>query len=204
MIPCHERQPWESIPTPAFAHCDHAELWTLLIEKAFAKLAGSYADLKGGRPECALQALTGCEQMWCFNKDEDDGLWHKLDIESGAGKPRDFKNVAGEPSKGQKPLIDSDMQKLVERFDQQNFLMVTMIDSTTGESKRLDGLVAGHAYSLMTCKSVSGQAFVKLRNPWGNEIEWNGKWADSDVQSWLGAPDICLALQGKEFQDSLN
>ncbi|GAB5356213.1 hypothetical protein AAMO2058_000271500 [Amorphochlora amoebiformis] len=45
---------------PAFSRSsDESELWVMLIEKAFAKLHGSYADIESGIPSVALHALTG-------------------------------------------------------------------------------------------------------------------------------------------------
>jgi hypothetical protein len=41
------------------------------------------------------------------------------------------------------------------------------------------GLVAGHAYTLVSAKQTSkGDRLVKLRNPWGS-MEWTGDWSDS-------------------------
>ena len=41
------------------------------------------------------------------------------------------------------------------------------------------GLVAGHAYTLVSAKQTSkGDRLVKLRNPWANEVEWTGAWSD--------------------------
>merc|ERR1711918_227399 len=46
---------------PAFAHITQdGEIWPCIIEKAFAKMAGSYAKLEGGSPCLALGMLTGC------------------------------------------------------------------------------------------------------------------------------------------------
>jgi calpain-15 len=200
MIPCHERNPWETHPMPLFAQCDHAELWTMLLEKSFAKLAGSYGALKGGRPELALQALTGCKEMWCFQH-LGDGTWQKMYIDAPKGKPRDFKNIQGEKAKDA-PVPTLQFFEMLKGFDHSNYLMITLIESD-GEKKRSDGLVAGHAYSLISVEEAGGHHFVKLRNPWGNDVEWNGKWADTDRQSWLANPAICLQLQGKEFQEQL-
>ena len=45
----------------AFSRCDKTpEIWVLLLEKAFAKLYGSYQRIQGGAPSDALSQLTGC------------------------------------------------------------------------------------------------------------------------------------------------
>jgi calpain len=46
-----------------------------------------------------------------------------------------------------------------------------------------NGLVRGHAYAVTAAVRVklnSGEIvqLVRCRNPWGNEIEWNGAWGD--------------------------
>lgn len=59
-----------------------------------------------------------------------------------------------------------------------------------GEKSKADGVVSGHAYSLIgvhefehlgTCVRL-----VKLRNPWGKG-EWNGDWSD---KSHLWTPEL--------------
>ena len=42
-------------------HARETELWVALYEKAFAKLAGSYANIEGGRGHEAMEAITGKE-----------------------------------------------------------------------------------------------------------------------------------------------
>ena len=41
-----------------------------------------------------------------------------------------------------------------------------------------DGIVCGHAYSVMEIRKPAGLMMIKLRNPWGN-FEWTGKWSDT-------------------------
>lgn len=51
------------------------------------------------------------------------------------------------------------------------------------------GLVKGHAYSItrvcyvdITTPNTTGKIpLIRLRNPWGNEAEWNGPWSDKLV-----------------------
>jgi hypothetical protein len=54
---------------PVFAQPDdgsgsHQELWTLLVEKAYAQQRGGYGDLEGGWGHVAMSSLTGVESEW--------------------------------------------------------------------------------------------------------------------------------------------
>ncbi|KOB72241.1 Calpain-A, partial [Operophtera brumata] len=58
------------------------------------------------------------------------------------------------------------------------------------------GLIRGHAYSITRVKYVDietpGRAgkipLLRLRNPWGNEAEWNGPWSDKSPE-WRYIPE---------------
>ena len=54
------------------------------------------------------------------------------------------------------------------------------------------GLVAGHAYSILAAKTVAGFRLLKLRNPWGS-FEWKGAWSDKSPQ-WGQHLDVGRAL----------
>lgn len=45
------------------------------------------------------------------------------------------------------------------------------------ESVTNEGLVLGHAYSILDVRQYKGQKLIQLRNPWG-ETEWKGDWSD--------------------------
>jgi calpain-15 len=51
-IPCFNGE-------PAFSHANSNELWVILIEKAWAKLHGSYLRIEAGFAEHVMHDLTG-------------------------------------------------------------------------------------------------------------------------------------------------
>ncbi len=56
-IPCRS-QNWGPLK-PCFARSVEGELWVCLMEKAWAKLYGTYARMEGGDPAFAAQHLNG-------------------------------------------------------------------------------------------------------------------------------------------------
>jgi len=67
--------------------------------------------------------------------------------------------------------------------------MCASITSSSGEVQRTDGLVEGHAYSVIELVEVEGVKLVQIRNPWGNSFEWNGNWSDNSPL-WKDNPEI--------------
>ncbi|KAF8802683.1 cysteine proteinase [Phlegmacium glaucopus] len=51
-------------------------------------------------------------------------------------------------------------------------------------SPDVNGLIGGHAYSILRVKKCKGKRFVVLRNPWGAS-EWTGAWGDGSKE-WVG------------------
>ncbi len=61
-----------------------------------------------------------------------------------------------------------------------------------------DGLVRGHAYSLtkvVLAKLNNGSEYplVRIRNPWGNEKEWNGPWSDESGE-WSYLEEVSFVM----------
>lgn len=63
---------------PAFAQpAQGAEFWVLLLEKAWAKVNGSYQNINGGDPSTMLQILTGAPSTTVPTKDA-GVVWEQL------------------------------------------------------------------------------------------------------------------------------
>ncbi|PON98045.1 Peptidase C2, calpain family [Trema orientale] len=147
--------PCESLGKPAFATSRKGnELWVSLLEKAYAKLHGSYEALEGGLVQDALVDLTG-----------------------GAGEEIDMRSA-----QAQIDLASGRLWSQLLRFKQEGFLLGA--GSPTGSDVHISssGIVQGHAYSLLQVKEVDGHKLIQIRNPWANEVEWNGPWSDSSPE----------------------
>ncbi len=68
-IPCHNGK-------PCFSNANGNELWVILLEKAFAKLHGSYERIEAGFAENVLHDLTGAPTE--VIETEDEKLFEKL------------------------------------------------------------------------------------------------------------------------------
>nr|XP_022332372.1 calpain-B-like isoform X5 [Crassostrea virginica] len=154
---------------------DKNEFWSALLEKAYAKLEGSYESLKGG---------STCEAM--------------VDFTGGVSEFFDLRKAP--------PNLFSIMLKASQRGS----LMGCSIDADPNqlEARLSNGLVMGHAYSITSVllmdietPSMSGKIpMVRVRNPWGNEAEWKGRWSDQS-REWSLIPDSQKESMGLTFDD---
>ncbi|XP_059608759.1 calpain-B isoform X4 [Phlebotomus argentipes] len=149
------------------------EFWSALLEKAYAKLHGSYEALKGG---------TTCEAMEDFT----GGVTEMYDLKEA---PSNLYNI---------------LLKGMER----NSMMGCSLepDPNVLEAETSEGLIRGHAYSITKVQMVdivtpntSGKIpLLRLRNPWGNDAEWNGPWSDQSPE-WRYIPDHVKEQIGLNF-----
>ena len=134
------------------------ELWVPLLEKAFAKRAGSYDALNLGEVSWALQSLTGEPmQQWYHRRAGDEGTapeWQliQVDIEKQRQRMEERPRDAGCSwiDTGQKHVVDAvQFFESLRRGEEMNFVMSACIAS---DVQRSDGLIPGHSYSLLTAK----------------------------------------------------
>ncbi|XP_019395947.1 PREDICTED: calpain-6 [Crocodylus porosus] len=145
------------------------EFWSALLEKAYAKLAGSYEALDGGSAADALVDFTGA-------------MAESIDMVQGK---------YGMNISEQMKLLN-DLMKVHERG---GLISCYISTSSTNdrEAETESGLIIGHAYSVTAvrkvhlgkrhrCFSKSEKLFmIRLRNPWGRR-EWHGAWSDSSEE----------------------
>ncbi|KAK6145065.1 hypothetical protein DH2020_021885 [Rehmannia glutinosa] len=147
--------PCELPGKPAFATSRKGnELWVSLLEKAYAKLHGSYEALEGGLVQDALVDLTG-----------------------GAGEEIDLRSA-----QSQIDLASGRLWSQILHFKQEGFLLGAGSPSGSDVHVSSSGIVQGHAYSILQVREVDGHKLVQIRNPWANEVEWNGPWSDSSPE----------------------
>lgn len=160
-----------------FIHSEsNCEFWSALMEKAYAKLHGSYESLKGGTSLEAMVDFTGgCTEMYPLH-----------------GKaPRDLFNM------------------LLKGFQRCSLKGCSIEpDPSVYEARTSTGLVRGHAYSItkvvkaqIETPRASGQIpLLRVRNPWGNQVEWNGAWSDGSAE-WQYIPDHEKERLGIDFKE---
>uniref|UniRef100_A0A1I8HCW1 Calpain catalytic domain-containing protein n=2 Tax=Macrostomum lignano TaxID=282301 RepID=A0A1I8HCW1_9PLAT len=125
------------------------EFWSALLEKAYAKLNGSYQALGGGNQAESMEDLTG-------------GLCESFDLSQ---PPGDLLQILFQASRSH-----SMMGCCIEGASQQQSVLPNKL--ITGHAYSITDV------QNVTMLDGSRQCLVRLRNPWGNEYEWAGDWGD--------------------------
>ncbi|NXT48413.1 CAN14 protein, partial [Pluvianellus socialis] len=151
--------------------------WGALLEKAYAKLYGSYEDLQIGQVSEALVDFTGGVNIRIKLAAAPPDLW---DILTRATYSRSLMGC---------------QTHLGVYFPS---VSLPCIQAT---KVLKNGLVAGHAYTVTGIRKVTCQYgpenLVRLRNPWG-KIEWKGDWSDSSYKWELLSPKEKILLRKKK------
>ena len=137
---------------------DQDEFWSALLEKAFAKLHGSYEALgkSGTFCEAAEDITGGVCQKFCLKAKENCGKYHQYCVYN----PIDFcqlENIFNfgnfmscfirKPQVTQKAANDKGSSTVVQKTDSK--------------------LVMGHSFAIITiARTENGDQLIKLKNPW--------------------------------------
>eukprot|EP00668_Euglena_longa_P003275 GGOE01003830.1.p1 GENE.GGOE01003830.1~~GGOE01003830.1.p1 ORF type:complete len:838 (-),score=157.55 GGOE01003830.1:459-2972(-) len=121
-----------------YGHCQDQQLWVSIVEKAYAKLHGSYAAIVCGQTAHAMYDLTGapCESI---DMEKDDFDPAKLWVLLVTYRQSNFLMGA---ACGRQGATDKSLEQV--------------------------GLIINHAYSLVDVLIEDSHKLIKLRNPWGH------------------------------------
>ncbi|KAK9540819.1 hypothetical protein VZT92_003245 [Zoarces viviparus] len=126
------------------------EFWSALLEKAYAKLHGSYESLKGGSTMEAMEDFTGGVGEVYETNNASDKLFSTmkkaLDRGSMMGCSIDITSSAESEAKTTTGLVKG------------HAYSITGVEEVTVRGQKVQ--------------------LVRVRNPWG-QVEWNGPWSDS-------------------------
>jgi hypothetical protein len=129
------------------------EIWPMCLEKAYAKIYGSYDAITAGKVHFALADLTG-------------GSPEEVKLEQIKSNPTSFWN---------KFLSFRKLNYLMGAGSPEN----EQGDGAVSQS----GIVQGHAYAILDVVELQGEKLLQLKNPHGQHgLEWNGDWSDSSFK----------------------
>ncbi|XP_074528553.1 calpain-2 catalytic subunit-like [Halichoeres trimaculatus] len=136
------------VPLSVYSRCGK-EFWALLLEKAYAKICGSYKDMAAGIPPEAFKDFSGGVHMTYELSNPPPDLWDVMNRAVQSKTMMGCGSFAGK--KGEK--INAKFN-LVEG----HIFAVTGLKEVESSGKKVK--------------------LVRVWNPWG-EVEWNGDWCDT-------------------------
>ena len=153
--------PCEPNGSPIFASGMHNEIWVLILEKAYAKVHGSYFLLKGGYVNEALVDLAGCPTS-CYSLQEDQ-VQHFIQ--------------------------NGQFWELMKYFQTEGYLLSMTTpgegrsnhhESQTADSQdRLNELPLGQGFAISQVIDLGDRGkLLCLRAPLG-KFNWHGEWSDT-------------------------
>ncbi|XP_030212190.1 calpain-3 isoform X5 [Gadus morhua] len=151
------------------------EFWSALLEKAYAKLHGSYEALKGGNTTEAMEDFTG-------------GVTEFYEMKEA---PKELNKIMKKALE-RGSLMGCSIDSLVPaRFETR---------TTTGLVKGHAYSVTAVQECKHTTTKDSKVRLVRLRNPWG-QVEWTGPWSDNSKEWTSLSKDEKEKLQHQNAED---
>lgn len=129
------------------------EFWSALLEKAYAKLHGSYEALKGGNTTEAMEDFTGGVTEFYEIKDAPKDLFKIMKKAFERGSLIGCSIDAIVPAQFE--------TRMASGLVKGHAYSVTGVEETTFKADKVK--------------------LVRLRNPWG-QVEWNGSWSDNSKE----------------------
>lgn len=161
------------------------EMWACYLEKAYVAFAGGWKNVWGGNSHEAWKRLVGCRQSVCI-------------VKNGEGQ---WLCACGDeyPEGGNSGLnIDELFQRMCE-WSKENYLLGAGTVPGDDHDEYADGIVRGHAYSILACLEFTANNgdkldLVQLRNPWGGSEYQCGRF-DDDGPGWDDYPELKEAVK---------
>ncbi|PWV09228.1 putative cytoskeleton-associated protein CAP5.5 [Trypanosoma cruzi] len=139
---------------PCFARVldDPSELWVSLLQKAYAKLHGSYSSITGGDASHALRDFTGAPS---YRFDE---AW--VNATKGYGGVNEL------------------LGKLTRYLEAGNIVLLNTPAGKSTKQNAKPGLRDGYTYCLKEVRQFQnfGITMLKIQNPWEPTEPWTGAW----------------------------
>jgi len=172
--------------TPLFARPATAEIYPMILEKAFAKMLGKYEELERGSALYAWSILAGCKpyESVSLQKDldptsEDYGDWNELEVSDSSWRFGYMGAITDTL-----PAADL-LARVVEALENEDIVAASIGQGSAGRKPETEsGLVAGHVYGIrqiVTQADMGGNqtTLVQLRSAWNTSDEqrtYKGPW----------------------------
>ncbi|KAK2964136.1 Calpain-type cysteine protease [Blattamonas nauphoetae] len=145
---------------PLFADSSNFnESWVSILEKGFAKLYSGYEFLRTNHPHIGMSVLTG-------------------------GFPERIPFITSRRIGGQLVSTTIPVDELWARLEIYESKQYFIAAGTPGQEEiKGNGLILGHAYSVVKIRQHKDTRLVMLRNPWG-KINWTGPFSNSSKKDW--------------------